>query len=247
MFENHRILTVIPARGGSKGISKKNLRKIGNRTLVEWALDTARACHFIDRIIVSSDDSTIIRKARKHGPFAPFVRPAELARDESPSLPVFRHALEWLEEEDHCVYDYIVVLEPTCPFRLPIHIQKGIEVAITTKASSSTSLVEVSDQHPVRIKRFLNDGSIEPFCIPEPEGLRRQDQEAAFVRSGAVLVFSRQNIVDNRLWGERPYGFIMDRNLYGINIDEEFDLVAARYLYRKLKKEGRMYLINSTL
>ena len=244
MFKTYMILAIIPARGGSKGIPHKNLQKIGGRSLVEWALYTAKECSIIDRIIVSSDNRDIIKKVNKDGLFAPFVRPAELARDNSPSLPVFQHALRWAEDEDGCKYHYIVVLEPTCPFRLPKHIKKGVEIAVNKNATSVMSLVEVSDSHPIRIKRLMADGRVKPFCIPEPEGLRRQDQERAFIRNCAVLVFPRRTVVNNHLWGHNPFGFKMEKNLYDVNIDDLSDLAVAVYLYRRLKKEGKLHLVD---
>ena len=245
MFKGKKILTLIPARGGSKGIPHKNLRRIGGRTLVEWALDTARNTPMIDRIIVSSDSQTIIKKVNRYGQFAPFVRPSELAKDNSPSLPVFQHALSWAEAEDRCEYEFIVVLEPTCPFRLPQHIEEGVELATRTNATSVMSLVEVADQHPVRIKKLFPDGRIEPFCIQEPEGLQRQDQDPAYIRNCAVLVFSRQTLVNNRLWGDSPYGFMMERKTYGINIDEPVDLSAASRLYQQMKKQRNLHFIDA--
>ena len=245
MFKDYRVLAIIPARGGSKGLPEKNLRKIGGRTLVEWALFAAQGCPFLDRIIVSSDSKRIINKVNKHGLFAPFVRPSELARDETPSLPVFQHALNWAETEDHCRYDYIVVLEPPCPFRLAEHIKKGLEIGISSKATSVMSLVEVSDCHPVRIKRLLPDNSIKPFCMEEPEGLRRQEQEPAYIRNSAVYVFSRKIIVNNRLWGNKPYGFIMEKSFYAINIDVITDLYAATGLYKHLKRNGKLHYIDT--
>ena len=246
MFKRKKILCIIPARGGSKGIPNKNLQNIAGRSLVGWALNTAQQCSFLDRIIVSSDSNQIIQEANKYGPYAPFVRPKKIARDNSPSLPVFQHGLNWAEIEDNCKYEYIIVLEPTCPFRLPKHVKEGLEIAVTSKGSSVMSLVEVGDHHPVRIKKLDDDGRITPFCIPEPEGLRRQDQEPAFIRNCAVLVFSRQTIVSNRLWGDDPYGFKMEKDLYGINIDEPLDIVAASYLFERLKKEGRLSLIDAS-
>jgi CMP-N-acetylneuraminic acid synthetase len=246
VFKDNKVLCVIPARGGSKGIPKKNLQEIGGRSLVEWALNTAQQCSLLDRIIVSSDSQEIIQQANKHGKYAPFVRPGELARDNSPSLPVFQYGLKWAETEDSCTYDYVVVLEPTCPFRLPKHIEEGLAIAVASTGSSVMSVVEVGDQHPVRIKKLHKDGKIAPFCIPEPEGLRRQDQEPAFIRNGAVLVFPRHTIVSNRLWGDTPYGFRMDNELYSINIDESVDIVTASYLFERLKKEGKLHLIDAS-
>ncbi len=246
MINKYKILAIIPARGGSIGILNKNLQKIAGRSLVEWALFTAMASPIIDRIVVSSDSKRIINQANRHGQFAPFVRPEELARDDTPSLPVFQHALKMVESKDQCMYDYIVVLEPPCPFRLPKQIREGVKLAISAHASSVMSLVRVSDCHPIRIKKLRSNGQVQPFCIPEPEGLRRQDQEPAYLRNSAVYVFTRETIIRNRLWGDAPYGFEMDGSLYGINIDNPIDLVKARHLYRQLKKQDKLNLIDVT-
>ena len=98
MYENKRILVLIPARGGSKGLPNKNLRKIANRSLVEWALLTAQKCSFVDDVIVSSDSEIVINKVNKYGQYAPFVRPDNLSKDNTPTLPVMQHTLEWIEE-----------------------------------------------------------------------------------------------------------------------------------------------------
>lgn len=240
------ILLLIPARGGSKGIPRKNLQMVGPRSLVEWALSVGRRIPSVDRILVSTDSEEIQVLANGYGNFAPFLRPRELAQDGTPSLPVFQHALDWAEKTDDRSYDLVVVLEPTSPFRLPKHVEEGLGLAIKTRASSVMSLVELSHHHPVRVKRLAPDGKIAPFCTPEPEGLRRQDQEAAYIRNGAVYVFHRRTLVGNRLWGDTPYGFLMDSRYYSINIDESLNLMTARTLYDFLEKNGELSLIDLT-
>jgi len=238
MYQKHKVLCVIPARGGSKGLLNKNLKKIGGKTLVEWAINVARACTFIDKIIVTSDSSKIIKVANKLGDYAPFKRPANLVKDNTPSLPVFVHALNWAEKSDNTKYKYVIALEPNSPFRLPRHIKKGVKIAYDKMASSVVSLVKVSDHHPIRIKKLMSDGKVKPFCIEEPEGLRRQDQEPAFIRNSAIYIFNSSTLKSNRLYGNKPYGFEVDRKYFSINIDDEADLYHASFLYNKLKKDG---------
>jgi CMP-N-acetylneuraminic acid synthetase len=244
VYKDKNILAVIPARGGSKGIHLKNMQVLGNLTLVEWALFTALNCKEIDRTVVSTDLDTIINIANKHGDFAPFKRPQEFSTDEAPSLPVFNHALEWAEKNDNMQYDIILVLAPTTPFRLTSHINQGLKLLIEKKASSVISLVEVGDPHPIRIKKLVN-GQVEPYCIPEPEGLRRQDQDAAYIRNCAVNIFSRETIINGQLWGENQYGFKMDNLPYGINIDEPTDLLLAQNIFDKYNKEKSLHLLSN--
>ena len=154
MYNGKSILAVIPARGGSKGIKLKNIQKLGGLSLVEWALYSGLKCKEIDRIIVSTDSDKIINIVNKDGEYAPYIRPKKFSTDEAPSLPVFKHALEWAEENDNKKYDLLLVLAPTSPFRLNVHIYTGLDLLINNNASSVISLVEVGDPHPVRIKKL---------------------------------------------------------------------------------------------
>ena len=250
MINNHKILALIPARGGSKGVEKKNLIKIGDYSLVERALFTAMGVNCIDRIIVSSDSDEIIALVNTYGNYAPFKRPNKLATDQAGSLEVIQHALNWAEELYGETYGFIVLLEPPCPFRLPLHVEEGIKIAVEKKATSVVSLVEVGDQHPVRMKRMDEDGALHGFCLEEPDGLRRQDQEPAYIRNCAVYVFPRETILAGLLWGRAPYGYVMDRALYAINIDEPVDVLTARAFFKEMqdnqdRRENIEYLPDS--
>ena len=236
-------LCIIPARGGSKGVIKKNLIKIGEHTLVERALFTALGCKFIDRIIVSTDSNEIISIANQYGEYAPFIRPAKLATDEAGSLGVIQHALAWAEKNDNLKYEFIILLEPPAPFRLPIHIQEALDLFKLRNASSIMSIIEVGDYHPIRIKKMDKKCALKGFCMDEPDGIRRQDQEAAYIRNCSVYIFSRQTVISGRLWGDSPYGYLMDYSLYGINIDEPKDVLTAKAFYNEMKKQKVLDLI----
>ena len=98
------------------------------------------------------------------------------------------------------------------------------------------SVVKVGDQHPIRMKKMGFDGSLKGYVAEEPEGLRRQDQEAAYIRNCAVYIFPRATIMSGRLWGETPYGYLMDNSLYGINIDQPIDVLTANAFYREMRR-----------
>ena len=230
------IICIIPARGGSKGVKKKNLVKIGNYTLVERALFTALGVKVISRVIVSSDSDDIIKLVNKYGEYAPFKRPSELATDEAGSLGVIQHALKWAEKKDNKKYNYIVLLEPPCPFRLPKHVDQGLKIIAEKNATSVVSLVEVGDYHPIRMKKMDNNGALTGFYTDEPEGLRRQDQDQVYIRNCAVSVFTRKNVKSNALWGDRPFGFEMDNYLYSFNIDDPIDVLTCNSFYNEKKQ-----------
>ncbi len=237
------ILSIIPARGGSKGIPRKNLLKIGNLTIVERSLILAIKTSIIDDIVVSTDSVEIQNLVNRHGKFSPFIRPENLATDKARSLDVIKHALKWAEKNYYKKYDYIVLLEPPSPFRLPRHILKGIEIAEATNATSVVSLIEVGDYHPIRMKELDKDGKIRGIIKDEPDGVRRQDQNPVYIRNCAVYVFSTKTIKNNELWGSKPYGFEMNREYYSINIDEQNDFITAKGFYSKMKKENKLSII----
>jgi len=235
MYQNKRILGLVVGRGGSKGILRKNVRLLAGKPLIAYSVLPGKESKYIDRLIVSSDDTEIIEVAKSYGAEAPFVRPAELASDTAKALPVIQHAVKFCEEQEGKKYDFIVYLEPTGPLRIVEDIDGAIEKAVNNNADSVVGLVELEDANPVRVKKIVND-LIEPFCIPEPEGLRRQDQEKAYLRNGSVYVFRRDNIVlNNSLWGKDSRPYVMPRER-SVNIDEESDFLVAEFF---LKKTGR--------
>lgn len=230
---NKKVLAVIPARIGSKGIVKKNLLRIGKYSLVERALITAINNKFIDKIVVTTDSTTIQNKVNKFGNYAPFIRPKNLSTDRAGSLGVMKHSLNWAQNAFNIKFDYIVLLEPPAPFRLPKHISKALKLAIDKNATSVVSLVEVEDHHPIRMKKMNQEGMLSPVTSLEPDGLRRQDQAEVYIRNCAVYVFETKTIRNNKLWGDKPYGFLMNKKLYGINIDNILDYISAKYLHKE--------------
>ena len=237
------VLCIIPARKGSKGVKKKNLKKIGEYSLVERALFVALNTPEIDDIIVSTDSIEIQHVINKYGEYCPFIRPDNLATDTAKSLDVILHSLHWAQKHLLKSYTYIVLLEPPTPFRLSRHVSSALEIIKDKEASSVVSLISVGDHHPIRMKKINKDLSVLPFYKEEPQGLRRQDQEKVYIRNCAVYVFDVKTILSKNLYGSNQFGFKMDKNLYGINIDEEDDLLLARAKYDHFKKNNLLFKI----
>src|SRR3990170_965342 len=120
------VLAVIPARGGSKSIPRKNIKPLGGKPLIGWTIDAALQSRMLSRVIVSTDDAEIAQAARECGAETPFLRPPELAQDDSSSISVVLHALQWLEEQEHFSPDYVLLLQPTSPFRNAHDIRAAI-------------------------------------------------------------------------------------------------------------------------
>lgn len=232
------ILGVITARGGSKGIPKKNIKKLGGKPLIAYTIDTSKKSKLLTTCIVSTDDDEIADVCKMYGASVPFMRPKELANDTATHQPVLKHAVEFIEKHNNVSVDYVVILQPTSPFRTVDDLDDVIRKLIDTNADSAVSLVELtSDSHPVKAKKIIGD-KVESYSIPEEEGTRRQDLPVAYRRSGAVYVMKRDLIVkEGRLYGDFVTGCIVPRER-SIDIDTMFDWMRAEYMLEDLKKKG---------
>ena len=237
------ILAIIPARIGSKGVKEKNLLKIGKYTLVERALFTAMGSKIIKNITVSSDSNRIINIVNGYGNYAPYKRPSNLSTDIATSLEVIKHALDFNETYYKKKFNYIALLEPPSPFRLPSDLDYCIKLAKGKKASSVVSVIKVGDSHPIRMKKMNKNGLLSSYHIEEPDGFRRQDQDDVFIRNGSIYIFESKTIKDNKLWGSNSYGYEMNRNYYGINIDEQNDVLLAKSFYTIMKNNNKLDFI----
>jgi N-acylneuraminate cytidylyltransferase len=184
-----RVLGIITARGGSKGIPGKNLKPLGGRPLIDFTIDAANDTP-LDRLILSTEDRRIADAARRLGCEVPFMRPAELARDETPHLPVIQHAVQWLREQDNYVPDVVLTLQPTSPLRSSADIAAALRMLELSDADSVVSVNAVSPHaHPMRMLRIAADGLATLFVTGEPVRNRinrRQDLPEAFVMNGAI-------------------------------------------------------------
>lgn len=221
------VLAVIPARGGSRGVPRKNLRAVGGRPLIAWSIDLGKAAvadGLVRRAIVSTDDDEIAAFARAEGADVPFVRPADLAGDKAKMAPVLRHAVLSCEESEGIRYDWVLLLQPTSPFRNAEDLRAALDLARAGGCDSVISVVQVFDVHPVLMKK-IEDDALVPFCVPEPEGTRRQDYApAAYMRNGAIYLTRRDVLVERgSIWGDtiRPYVMPEERS---VSIDTEMHI-----------------------
>lgn len=241
--KNPQVLAVVTARGGSKGIPQKNIKKLGGIPLVAWTLRVAGKSRRITDLIISTDDPDIATVAKKYRGHVPFMRPKKLALDATPHLPVMQHAIEFMEAKLEKKYDYIVILQPTSPFRTPEDIDDAIDLLVKTGSDSCVSLVQASShEHPIKIKK-LNKSRVSPYCIPEPEGVPRQALPAAFRRSGAVYAMRRDLVMKKgRLFGKKISGYVVPRER-SIDIDTLEDWAVAEYMIKHNKLPKKLHML----
>lgn len=231
------ILGLIPARGGSKSIPRKNIVEVSGKPLLAYTAQAAAASRKLTRTLLSTDEEEIARVGRAWGLEVSFLRPAELAQDETGMLPVILHALEFLERAEQWAADIVVLLQPTSPLRTAAHIDAAIEQLEKTGADTVVSVTEVPHQfHPLSVMR-LEDGWLKPYTAG-PVILRRQDKPKVFARNGpAILVMRRSVLMEKKsLYGEAVAPFFMAPE-ESVDVDTSYDLELAEYFLTKKRRD----------
>ncbi len=194
------ILALIPARGGSKSIPRKNIRPFAGHPLIAWSIAAARAAEMVTRIIVSTDDEEIAAVARRYGAEVPFMRPPELAQDDTPDLPVFEHALRVLEEGENYRPEIIVHLRPTSPLRKVWHIDQAVLRLLEHPEADSIRSVSPPSQNPFKMYRIGADGLLQALVevpgMPEAYNMPRQALPAVYWHNGYIDAFWADTVME---------------------------------------------------
>ncbi len=225
-----KILAITLARGGSKGVKGKNFKNVCGKPLLAYTVEETLKSKYIDDYVFSTDSKEIQKIAIKYGANAPFLRPSELSKDTSTSADALLHALSYMENQNNCIYDYIVETMVTNPLKTVEDIDATIELVLKNKCNSAIAIHQLFDQHPARIKKII-DGKIYDFCVKEIPETRRQDLKPnAYIRSGSIYVMSRSMLLNGLRYGvEDSYAYILPPERV-VNIDEEIDLKYANYM-----------------
>ena len=204
------VLALVPARGGSKGVPRKNVRPLAGRTLLDYTATAARESGVIDRLVLSTDSEEIADAGRRAGIEVPFMRPAALAQDDTPMLPVIRHTLETLAANGWTP-DIVVLLQPTSPLRRASHIREAVQLLRTSGADSVVTVVRVpAHMSPDYVMRIEGD-RLTPFLPEGARVTRRQDARAAYSRDGTVYAFRRQTLAAfDSIYGEDCRPLVID-------------------------------------
>lgn len=223
------ILAIIPARGGSQGIPRKNLCLLGGHPLLVWSIAAAQQSRLVNRVLVSTDDDEIASVARSYGADVPFMRPAELARNDTRDLPVFQHAIDWLERHEGYKPDLIVQLRPTSPLRPPAFVDQAISVMLSDEAADSARSVTPPSQNPYKMWT-LSDGILKPLLsseLDEPYNAPRQSLPPTYWQTGHIDVVRTRTIREKAsLTGDRILPVLVDSR-YAVDIDSMMQIHIA--------------------
>jgi CMP-N-acetylneuraminic acid synthetase len=221
-------LALIPARGGSKGIPRKNLARLGGKPLLAWSVQAALGSTAVTRTVVSTDDPEIAAVAREYGAGTPFLRPADLATDQTPGVAPAIHALEWLAEHEGYRCDVLVYLQPTSPLRTSADIDRALALLERSGAPAVVSVAPAA-QHPALMKTLSADGRLTAWTTAFGEFPRRQDLPPVYVLNGAVYAVRSGHLLTHGTWYDgETRGYVMpgERSL---DIDTEQDLRLAEW------------------
>ena len=228
-----KILGIIPARGGSKGVPGKNIRPILGKPLIAYTIETGLNSKLITDVVVTTDSTDIQEIALKFGASAPFLRPAELATDTALAVPTIQHAVAEMEKVNDVTYDYIIMLQPTSPLKTSDDLDQALTKLIEADADGIISVVDVDNNHPMKMKKFLGDdgrsGQMVDYEKPPYENCPRQHLPPVYIVNGALYATKRDVFMErNTFQGDVCLGYEMpaDRS---INIDTEFDFLLAEH------------------
>ena len=228
------VLAIIPARGGSRSIPMKNIAKLAGKPLMAYSIETARQSELISRVIVSTDSEKIADVAKSCDAEVPFMRPAELAKDDTKDLPVFEHALKWLADEENYEPEIIVQLRPTTPLRRPRDVDAAIDLLIQNQDADSVRCVSPPVQNPYKMWT-INDSYLKPLIdteIPEPYNQPRQALPTVYWQSGYIDVIRRETILDKEsMTGDKILPYVLEQR-FVVDIDHSFSLKIAEMLLK---------------
>lgn len=227
MHKDKTFLAIIPARGGSKRLPRKNVLDLAGKPLIAWSIEASLKSKYIDQVIVTSDDDEILEISKQFGAET-IKRPDELATDTASSFDAVKHAIE-----NSAPCDFVVLLQPTSPLRTSRHIDEAIELLMSKNADAIISVCEM-DHSPLWSNTLPENGSMEQFLREEIKNKRSQDLEKYYRLNGAIYICKTDKLLDEKsfILKENIFAYKMDRK-NSVDIDEEMDFTVAEVLIDK--------------
>ncbi len=235
MYKGRSFLGIIPARGGSKGLPRKNIRPLLGKPLIVWTIEKALKSKYLDEVIVSTDDEEIAEISKRHGAKIPFIRPKELAQDETPTYDVIEHAINFYRKNLNREFDYIVLLEPTSPLRKDEDIDSAIRKIIKNEKiyTSLVSVGKVHLEHPSLMKKIKGKYLI-PYLKRKKQAKRRQELEDVYFPYGVVYISKTQTLLKYRTFYQEKTGFYLIERWQCYEIDDIYDFICVEAILKEI-------------
>lgn len=236
MYKNKKILGLIPARGGSKGLRKKNIRNLQGKPLIAWTIRQALSSRYLDEVMVNTDDPEIAAVGRRYGAKIPFLRPQSLARDNSKVIDTVLHTLDFYEQKG-MVFDFLALLEPTSPLRKKGDIDRAIKklIANQQRAESLISVGEIALEHPIYSKQLTRDEMVQPYIKKSQGSSLRQELHSAYFPYGVIYL--------SKVAAIRKYKAVYPGKILALKIErwqnyeinDLFDFLCVETILKKMK------------
>ena len=236
MIEGNKVLALIPARGGSKGLPGKNIKDLCGMPLLAWPIRAAKESNYIDQVIVSTENKNYADIAKSYGASVPFIRPAKLARDDSTTYLVVEHALNYMKSQNE-IYDYMVLLEPTSPLTTSKDIDEALKLLFSKRnlADSVVGVSKVEATHPVFDVRINDKGLIEPYVGNGFNILNRQEIDTLYYFEGSLYISDLAILIrEKSFYHNRTLPYIVPR-WKAIEIDELVDYVCVEAILQNIE------------
>jgi CMP-N,N'-diacetyllegionaminic acid synthase len=224
LYNGNKIAAFIPARGGSKGVKRKNIRLLAGKPLIYYTIQAALESNYIDKVIVSTEDKEIAEISKSFGAEVPFLRPQGLAEDTTTTIDVVLHGIKVFFSQEK--WDSMVLLQPTQPLRTSEDIDNALVFYYEHSKRSLVSVSEVGD-HPILMRRFDKDRKLQKL-FDLPSSVRRQDMEQIYRVNGAIYINQMESLTRETSFNDNELGFIMDKS-HSVDIDELPDFALAEY------------------
>jgi CMP-N,N'-diacetyllegionaminic acid synthase len=226
------ILALIPARGGSKGIPRKNVMPLLGKPMIAYSILHAKASKHINRIVVTTDDHEIAEVAREWGAEVPFMRPSEYAQDLSPDIDAFRHALEWLKAQEGYMPEAVVHLRPPGPVRRVELIDQAVDLLLSHPEADAVRSIGLALQTPYKMWHVTAQGYLEPVLriedVPDSQSLPRQQLPMVYWQNGYVdVIRPRAVLAKNSMWGDCALPFLVEDPLFEVDYPENIPAIEA--------------------
>lgn len=238
MIDGKKVIALIPARGGSKGLPGKNIRSMCGKPLIAWTIEKAKLSKYLDMILVTTDCQEIAAIAKRYGACVPFLRPDELATDRSSTYDALHHALEHLRLAEDQNFDFVVLLEPTSPLREDTDIDRMLEhlSRMSAEFDSIISIGEVNE-HPSIVRR-VRDNNLEPFWQELKQTTRRQDNEPAYFPYGVAYIAKTNILLAEKTFYTRRCTYFKIKRYQNYEIDDFYSFLCAETVMRHEWKLG---------
>lgn len=233
MIDGCRVLAIVPARSGSKGLPDKNLHQLGEHSLLAWAARCAAGLPWLDERLLSTDSERYAAEGRRFGLRAPFLRPSDLATDDSPVLATVRHALRFCEEESGRELDVVLLLEPSSPFRRLRDVEAVVRAVAGDGAPAALAVSPLdSKNHPLKVFQLDERARISLFDERGRDVTRRQSLSPLYQRNGVAYAWSRETVLgEGTPWPDGTVAHLVDGPV--ANVDHPLDFAWAEFLLEK--------------